>query len=113
MIPRCVRPFIVALNLLLMAMPLLAQTARPADLDEYVARSMKTFDVPGMAVAIVKDGKVVVSKGYAFANSAKQLPSTKTLCSALAPTQKRLPPRHSPHWWTKGKFPGTTLSTSA
>jgi CubicO group peptidase (beta-lactamase class C family) len=42
----------------------LAQTAPPADLDEYVARSMKTFDVPGMALAIVKDGKVVVSKGY-------------------------------------------------
>jgi CubicO group peptidase (beta-lactamase class C family) len=25
---------------------------------------MKTFDVPGMAVAIVKDGKIVVAKGY-------------------------------------------------
>jgi CubicO group peptidase (beta-lactamase class C family) len=39
-------------------------TAPPADLDAYVASSMKTFDVPGMAVAIVKDGKVVVAKGY-------------------------------------------------
>ena len=38
--------------------------APPADLDDCVARSMKTFDVPGMAVAIVKDGKVVSSKGY-------------------------------------------------
>jgi CubicO group peptidase (beta-lactamase class C family) len=36
----------------------------PADLDTYVASSMKTFNVPGMAVAIVKDGKVVVAKGY-------------------------------------------------
>ncbi len=36
----------------------------PADLDTYVARSMKTFEVPGMAVAIVKDGKVVLEKGY-------------------------------------------------
>jgi CubicO group peptidase (beta-lactamase class C family) len=36
----------------------------PADLDAYVASSMKTFDVPGMAVAIVKDGKIVVAKGY-------------------------------------------------
>ncbi len=36
----------------------------PSDLDAYVARSMQTFDVPGMAVAIVKDGKVVVAKGY-------------------------------------------------
>ena len=32
--------------------------------DSLVLRSMKTFHVPGMAVAIVKDGKVVLSKGY-------------------------------------------------
>ena len=38
--------------------------APPPDLDAYVAASMKTFEVPGMAVAIVKDGKVVVAKGY-------------------------------------------------
>ena len=36
----------------------------PEDLDAYVARAMKTFDVPGIAVAIVKEGKVVITKGY-------------------------------------------------
>jgi len=41
-----------------------AASAPPADLDAYVAASLKTFDVPGMAVAIVKDGKIVVAKGY-------------------------------------------------
>ncbi len=41
-----------------------APTAPPADLDAYVASSMKTFDVPGMAVAIVKDGRILVTKGY-------------------------------------------------
>lgn len=41
-----------------------AASAAPADLDAYVAASMKTFDVPGMAVAIVKDGKILVAKGY-------------------------------------------------
>jgi CubicO group peptidase (beta-lactamase class C family) len=46
------------------AISLFAQTAPPPDLDSYVAHSMKTFEVPGMAVAIVKDGKVVVAKGY-------------------------------------------------
>ncbi len=49
--------------LLLFAVAALAQSA-PADLDQWVARSMKEFDVPGIAVAIVKDGKVVVAKGY-------------------------------------------------
>src|SRR5580692_1999801 len=51
----------------LVATAVLAQTAPsapPPDLDTYVANSMKTFDVPGMSVAIVKDGKVLVAKGY-------------------------------------------------
>jgi CubicO group peptidase (beta-lactamase class C family) len=38
--------------------------APPADLDAFVANAMKTFDVPGISVAIVKDGKVLVAKGY-------------------------------------------------
>ena len=46
------------------AVSLCAQTAPAPDLDSYVASSMKTFDVPGMAVAIVKDGKIVIAKGY-------------------------------------------------
>ena len=41
-----------------------APPAAPPDLDAYVANSMKAFDVPGMAVAIVKDGSIVVEKGY-------------------------------------------------
>ena len=41
-----------------------AQSGPPADLDSYVARVLKTFEVPGLSVAIVKDGKVVLAKGY-------------------------------------------------
>ncbi|MGZ3891195.1 MAG: serine hydrolase [Mucilaginibacter sp.] len=36
----------------------------PADVDALVAKTLKTFDVPGIAVAIVKEGKVVYAKGY-------------------------------------------------
>ena len=44
-----------------------AQTAAPTappDLDTFVARVMKTFEVPGLSVAIVKDGQVVLARGY-------------------------------------------------
>jgi CubicO group peptidase (beta-lactamase class C family) len=41
-----------------------AHDAPPADLDSYVARAMRTYEVPGMAIAIVKNGKVVLQKGY-------------------------------------------------
>jgi CubicO group peptidase (beta-lactamase class C family) len=37
-------------------------------LDDVVLRTMKAFNVPGIAVAIVKDGKVVLSKGYGVTN---------------------------------------------
>ncbi|HEX2715287.1 MAG TPA: serine hydrolase [Candidatus Acidoferrales bacterium] len=44
--------------------PLLAQNAPPADLDNYVTTVLKAFEVPGLSVAIVKDGRVVLAKGY-------------------------------------------------
>ena len=61
---RLLRPFAVAL---LFPLTLAAQ-ARPAgpppNFDAYVASVMKQFDVPGMGIAIVKDGQVVLAKGY-------------------------------------------------
>ena len=40
-----------------------AATAQP-NLDSTVERVRQTFEVPGIALAVVKDGKVVVQKGY-------------------------------------------------
>ena len=67
MLRTCLKPFALLFFIVLtVVVSALAQapTAPPADLDAYVASSMKTFDVPGIAVAIVKDGKVVAAKGY-------------------------------------------------
>ena len=41
-----------------------AVQARSYDLEADVARSMQLFDVPGMAIAIVKDGKVLATRGF-------------------------------------------------
>jgi len=66
MLPTCLKWF--PLVTLIVVSSALAQssapTAPPPDLDAYVASSMKAFDVPGMAVAIVKDGKILIAKGY-------------------------------------------------
>jgi CubicO group peptidase (beta-lactamase class C family) len=61
------RHWFVVLCVLIVACAMWSQSSPatpPADLDAYIASSMKTFDVPGMSVAIVKDGKIVVAKGY-------------------------------------------------
>jgi CubicO group peptidase (beta-lactamase class C family) len=71
-----------------------AQKALPPDLDDYAARALKAFDVPGMAIAVVKDGKVVVARGYGVRELGKALPvdagtlfgiasNTKAFTSAL------------------------------
>ena len=38
--------------------------APPPDLDAFVERVLETFDVPGVGVAIVRDGEVVLAEGY-------------------------------------------------
>ena len=40
-------------------------------IDQQVARAMRTFQVPGMAVAIVKDGRQVFAKGYGVREAGK------------------------------------------
>jgi CubicO group peptidase (beta-lactamase class C family) len=41
-----------------------ARPAAPPDLDTWVDRAMRTFDVPGIGLSIVKDDAVVSAKGY-------------------------------------------------
>ena len=58
--------FVSALASLAIASALAAQqsAAPPPEFDAYVNTVLATFQVPGVAVAIVKDGKVVLAKGF-------------------------------------------------
>src|ERR1043165_672288 len=60
-------------NLLLALLPLallapltIAQTtdARLKEIDEYAQKALRDWNIPGMAIAIVKDDKVIFAKGY-------------------------------------------------
>ncbi|MGQ9470069.1 MAG: serine hydrolase domain-containing protein [Candidatus Aminicenantales bacterium] len=65
---KCLRIFLV-LELLCFSL-FFGQAAKgklqpiPPGLDNYVTRVMKTFEVPGLALAIVKDGSTLLAKGY-------------------------------------------------
>jgi CubicO group peptidase (beta-lactamase class C family) len=62
--PTALRFVICVLAIVSAAVPAPAQSEVPPDLDEFAARVLKEFEVPGLAIAIVKDGKVLVAKGY-------------------------------------------------
>ena len=57
-----------------LAAPAPTATAQAYDLDADVARIMKLFDVPGIAVAIVKDGKVVTARGFGVRRLGERAP---------------------------------------
>jgi CubicO group peptidase (beta-lactamase class C family) len=66
---RCTRRLLLSacLPALLLAQP---------DLNPVVERAMKEFEVPGVAVLVVKDGKVVVSRGYGVRKLGESAPVT-------------------------------------
>jgi CubicO group peptidase (beta-lactamase class C family) len=68
-----------------------------ADLDAFITRALKEYQVPGAAVVVIKDGKAILLKGYGVRDATKpgavdentifQLASvTKTLTAAAAAT---------------------------
>ena len=61
--------------------PLAAQVPAPAfDLERDVNSALKTFDVPGIAIAIVKDGKVIATRGFGVRKLGEPAPvDSKTL----------------------------------
>jgi CubicO group peptidase (beta-lactamase class C family) len=62
----------IALCLLLLAASVTATAQQPAfvtdSLNSYIEAGLKDWQLPGLAIVIVKDGKVVVAKGYGVKN---------------------------------------------
>lgn len=59
-----------------------------AALDATVARTLKAFDVPGIAVAVVKDGQVVLAKGYGVRSLATKEPVDANTLFGIASNTK-------------------------
>lgn len=57
-------------------------------IDDLVGRTLKTFDVPGIAVAIVKDGKVIHAKGYGVTSILTQKPVNENTLFGIASNSK-------------------------
>ena len=66
---------------LLLSLPLLSVAAQSRgaadpirDLDAYTAKAVADWKVPGLAIAVVKDGRIVFAKGYGVRELGKQHP---------------------------------------
>lgn len=59
-----------------------------AALDDYVSRAMQQWQVPGLAVAIVKDGEVTLARGYGVCKTGEQTRVTNDTLFAIGSCTK-------------------------
>jgi CubicO group peptidase (beta-lactamase class C family) len=73
-------------------LPLLTHAQKPAALppgmDKYIEQVLSTFDVPGISVSIVKDGKVLLAKGYGFKKVNEKAPVDGNTLFSIASNSK-------------------------
>ncbi len=79
-----------SLILLLFLCPYLAIGQKPDlnKLDKYIMNAQKQWNIPGLAIAIVKDGKIIFSKGYGVAEFGKTRKITDETLFAIASNSK-------------------------
>ncbi len=65
-----------------------APDARLAGLDAYIEKAMKAWEVPGLALAIVKNDSVIYLKGYGVRELGKPQPVTPRTLFAIGSTSK-------------------------
>lgn len=62
----------------------------PEILDTYIQNALPTWKTPGLSVVVVKDGKVVLKKGFGVQNIIDKTPYTTTTLSTCASTTKAM-----------------------
>jgi len=60
--------------ILLFVAPRAAQEGMSAKADEYIKAEMQKQRIPGLSLAVIKDGQIVLAKGYGLANVEHQVP---------------------------------------
>src|SRR5262249_25146658 len=68
--------------------PVAAAKEALAGFDDVVTDAMKKFEVPGMAIAIVKNKEVIYAKGFGLRDVEKQLPVTADTIFAIGSSSK-------------------------
>ena len=68
--------------------PVAAAKDSLAGFDDVVTDAMKKFEVPGMAIAIVKNKEVIYAKGFGLRDVEKQLPVTADTLFAIGSSSK-------------------------
>lgn len=60
--------------LLLLSLTCLAQNGSSTKVDEFIRAEMQAQQIPGLSLAVIKNGEIMIAKGYGLANVELQVP---------------------------------------
>jgi len=86
--PRTLRCFTLVVSLFLILQSVSAQQAPLNGFDEYVTKAMHDWEVPGVAIAIIKDDKIVYAKGYGVRKLGDPTPVDENTLFAIGSSSK-------------------------
>jgi CubicO group peptidase (beta-lactamase class C family) len=66
----------------------MGQSLNTADIDAFINAQMKAYDVPGLAFAVVQDGKIVYTKGYGVRDLKTKTPVNADTLFAIGSSSK-------------------------
>jgi CubicO group peptidase (beta-lactamase class C family) len=61
----------------------------PGEIDQFVLQEMMQKEIPGLSIAVVRNGKVIYIKGYGFADSASRSPAAPQTVYLIASLSKQ------------------------
>lgn len=82
------RKLFIIISLFFFTGLLYGQTLTSKEIDNLVENSMKAFDVPGIAVGIIKDGKIIHAKGYGLRSLATKQKTDENTLFGIASNSK-------------------------
>ncbi len=85
---RSAKRFFLILALLVLPPSVRAQQQSLQGLDEYVQKAMADWEVPGLAIAVVKNDQVVLAKGYGVRKLGEPVPVTERTLFAIGSCSK-------------------------
>ena len=89
-----------------------ARTVNIKGLDTYIKKTMTDWQVPGLAIALVKNDKVVFMKGYGIRKLGETGRVDKNTIFPIGSASKLLPRLPSAFWYKIRKFHGMTGSST-
>lgn len=86
---RTLRPSLAS-GLVLLALLGTCRAAQADAVDDYVRKRMSRERIPGLSLAVVRDGKVIKARGYGYASLELKVPAREETVYELASTTKPL-----------------------